>query len=100
MALDLPVGLAPRDLAASNDATLWNISSRVQLVHAPFHTSIRNPDDISLPFPSPSSRFETKLGERRSPDFSFLFFFFLFIIFPAFNRDTSFPRDSNIALPG
>lgn len=62
--------------------------------------SIRNPDDISLPFPSPSSRFETKLGERRSPDFSFLFFFFLFIIFPAFNRDTSFPRDSNIALPG
>lgn len=40
MALDLPVGLAPRDLAASNDATLWNISSRVQLVHAPFHTCL------------------------------------------------------------
>lgn len=62
-------------------------------------SSIRNPEDIALPFPLPSSRFETKLGERRSPDFSFSFFF-LFIIFPAFSRDTSFPRDSNIALPG
>lgn len=52
MALDLPVGLAPRDLAASNDATLWNISSRVQLVHVPFHTCLLR-FEIPTIYPSP-----------------------------------------------
>lgn len=52
MALDLPVGLAPRDLAASNDATLWNISSCSWCTLRFPHSSIRNPEDI---YSSPSS---------------------------------------------